>query len=257
MKPIPGTLDGGGAPFATTHWSLVLSCAPDAAPTGEAQAALTKLCRDYWPPLYSFVRRRGHSRHDAQDLVQGFFAHLIETRAYTRADQTKGKFRSFLLASVKNYLADQWDHDHRLRRGGGQEFVLLDDEMDAVEASYAHEPAAETGVTDAERLFERRWAAALVARALTRLEGEFASSAPRAHVFAELKGFLTGGTGLASQEEIAVRLGVPVTTLRSYLSRLRTHYREILRSEVARTLSREEDVDEELQHLARVLTAAS
>ena len=232
-----------------------MACSPETAPPTAAQDALTRLCRDYWPPLYSFVRRRGCSPHDAQDLVQGFFVHLLETRAYARADPAKGRFRSFLLASIKNYLSDQWDHDRRLRRGGGQQFVLLDEEADVVEASYIHEPV-EGPCSDAERVFERRWAAALVARALARLEGKFADQPQKARVYAELKGYLTGGTGLAPQAEVAARLGVPVTTLRSYLSRLRTHYREILRAEVARTVTREEDVDEELQHLARVLTAA-
>ena len=255
MKEIPGTLNTGGTPFATTHWSVVVACGPDNASSHLAQDALTRLCHDYWPPLYSFVRRRGHNAHDAQDLVQGFFVHLLETRAYARADRAKGKFRSFLLASFKHYLADHWDRENRLRRGGGQQFVLLEDEMDTVEAGYAHEPTSGP-CSDAERIFERRWAAALVSRAMDRLEGEFADNPQKARVFAELKGYLTGGAKPPSQEEIAARLGVPMTTLRSYLSRLRTHYREILRAEVARTVSRDDDVDEELQHLARVLTAA-
>lgn len=252
MKALPGTLDGGGAPFATTHWSVVAACCPDTAPSAAVQEALTRLCRDYWPPLYSFVRRRGHNAHDAQDLVQGFFVHLLETQAYTRADRAKGKFRSFLLASLKNFLADRWDHEHRLRRGGGHQFVLLEEELDAVENSYAHEPE-EGPWSDAERLFERRWASALVGRAMRRLESEFADNPQKARVFAELKGYLTGGTNLPTQDDIAARLGVPAVTLRSHLARLRTHYRAILREEVARTVSHVDDVDGELRHLARVL----
>ena len=121
MKDLPGTLQAGGAAFPPTRWSMVADCAygSEVAP-GTGQAALVELCRDYWPPLYSFARRRGHSPHDAQDLVQGYFAFLIESRGYARTDRDKGKFRSFLLASLKHYMADAWDHERRLKRGGGQ-----------------------------------------------------------------------------------------------------------------------------------------
>ena len=255
MKEIPGTLAGGGAAFGTTRWSVVVACNPTGdTPPGVSQAALTTLCHDYWPPLYSFVRRRGYSAHDAQDLVQGFFVHLIEKRAYTQADPAKGKFRSFLLASLKHYLADHWDRANRLRRGGGQEFVLLDEELADAEAGYRHEPS-DGPCADADRLFERRWAAALVSRAMDHLEAESVGTAQRARVFAALKVFLTGGADVPSQEEAAASLGVPLTTLRSHLSRLRAQYREILRAEVARTVARVEDVPGELQHLARVLAA--
>src|SRR5213595_610660 len=133
MKPTPGTLRDGGAAFGTTHWSVVGACRDDREmATGASHAALTRLCRDYWPPLYSFVRRRGYSPADAQDLVQGFFAFLLESKAYAQTDRRKGKFRSFLLASLKHYLSDVWDRERALKRGGQHEFVLLDEEMDAV-----------------------------------------------------------------------------------------------------------------------------
>ncbi len=258
MKDLPGTLQAGGAAFPPTRWSMVADCAhgSEAAP-GAAHAALVELCRDYWPPLYSFVRRRGHGPHDAQDLVQGFFVFLLETRGYARTDPDKGKFRSFLLASIKHYMADAWDRERRLKRGGGQYVLCLDEGLDAAEAHHARHHAATSHLALGEEgLFERRWAAELVARALTRLESEFPTGSAKARVFNALRPYLTGGSNLPGQETVAAELGVPVETLRSYLSRLRARYRELLRAEVARTVAREEDVDEELRHLCHVLTGA-
>jgi RNA polymerase sigma factor (sigma-70 family) len=249
VKGIPGTIQDGGAAFATTHWSVVAACAFENE-TGDA--ALTQLCRDYWPPLYTFARRRGYSPADAQDVVQGFFAHLLETRAYARTDATKGKFRSFLLASLKNYMSDVRDRTRALKRGGDYEFVLLDDEIDEVEALYSRETAA-MSLTE-EQQYERSWAAALVARALERIRAEFNSDA-KAHVFGALKPFLTGGVGLPSHESIAKDLDMPIDTVRSHLSRLRARYREFVREEVARTIGPADDVEEELRHLRRILTA--
>ena len=117
MKATPGTLQEGGASFATTHWSVVAQSALTDVP--EAADALAKLCETYWPPIYSFVRRRGYSPADAQDLTQSFFAFFLRTKAYARTDRLHGKFRSFLLASVKNFLSDNWDRDQAIRRGGG------------------------------------------------------------------------------------------------------------------------------------------
>jgi RNA polymerase sigma factor (sigma-70 family) len=245
VKAVPGTLRGGGAPFATTHWSAIAACALD---SDAAQAALTQLCRDYWPPLYSFVRRRGHPPADAQDLVQGFFAYILETKAYAQADRQKGKFRTFMAASLKHYIANAWDRDRALKRGGDREFVLLD--MEAVETLYASEPAAT--MLDEEQHYEERWAAALVACALARLTAEFGEG-PKARLFGELKPFLYGGVNLPSQEEIARRLEMPITTLRSHLSRLRARYGALLREEVARTIGSADDVDEELRHFRKIL----
>jgi RNA polymerase sigma factor (sigma-70 family) len=213
---------------------------------------LAELCRDYWPPLYSFVRRRGYNSADAQDLVQGFFAHLITTQAYAETDRQKGKFRSFLLASMKHYLADVWDRERALKRGGSYEFVLLDEQVAAAEMQSNGELIPATLTEDLQ--YERQWARALVDRALTRLNQEFTTEA-KADLFRELKPFLSGGSGLPTQEEIAARLRMPIETLRSHLSRLRARYRALLRDEVTRTLSEMDDVDEELQHLCGILTA--
>ena len=122
MKLIPGTLQEGGAAFQSTHWTLVLH-ARQSDPTETARKALSDFCEAYWPPLYTFLRLRGHASPEAQDLVQGFFAFLLETRVYAKTDRNKGKFRSFLLASIKHYMADVWDREHTLKRGGDRSFL--------------------------------------------------------------------------------------------------------------------------------------
>jgi RNA polymerase sigma factor (sigma-70 family) len=247
VKGIPGTIQGGGAAFATTHWSVIEACADDE----NSDSALTRLCQDYWPPLYTFARRRGNSSADAQDLVQGFFAYLLQSKAYAQTDRGKGKFRSFLLASFKNYMTDAWDKARAAKRGGDYEFVLLDDEIEAAEELYRC--VSSSGKSDEEQQYEQTWATALVARALERTEEEF-HHGPKAPVFHALKPFLTGGVGLPSQGEVATRLGVSIDTLRSHLSRLRARYRELLREEVTRTIGVAEDVDEELRHLCSIIT---
>ena len=249
VKGIPGTIQDGGAAFATTHWSVVAACACE---NETADAALAQLCRYYWPPLYTFARRRGYRPADAQDMVQGFFAHLLQTKAYTRTGPSKGKFRSFLLASLKNYMSHVRDRTRALKRGGNYEVLLLGEEIDDVETQYSRETAV-MPLTE-EQQYERSWAMALVARALERIRAEFNSGA-KAHVFGALKPFLTGGAGLPSHESVAKRLDMPVETLRSHLSRLRARYREFVREEVARTIGPADDVEEELRHLRRILTA--
>ena len=247
MKGIPGTIQGGGAAFATTHWSVVEACADDE----NSDTALARLCQDYWPPLYTFARRRGNSSADAQDLVQGFFAYLLQSKAYAQTDRRKGKFRSFLLASFKNYMTDAWDKARAAKRGGDYEFVLLDDEVEAAEALYRC--VSSSVKSDEEQQYEQTWATALVARALERTKEEF-HHGPKARVFHALKPFLTGGVGLPSQDEVATRLGISIDTLRSHLSRLRARYRELLREEVTRTIGIAENVDEELRHLCSIIT---
>ena len=131
VKGVPGTLQSGGASFATTRWSvLAASAASGAGDSSEAEAAVAQLCRDYWPPLYSFVRRRGYSSANAQDLVQGFFTYFLRTKIYAQARSERGKFRSFLLASLNRYLIDDWHRENRLKRGGGESFVVLDEEIE-------------------------------------------------------------------------------------------------------------------------------
>src|SRR5215831_8010711 len=154
VKGSRGTLQEGGASFATTHWSVVAQSALTDVP--EAETALAKLCEMYWPPIYSFVRRRGYAPPDAQDLTQSFFAYFLRTKAYTRTDQLQGKFRCFLLASVKNFLANDWDRSQTIRRGGQYQFVSFDQKT--AEALY---DTAGTLNATAERLFDSGWAKTL------------------------------------------------------------------------------------------------
>lgn len=247
VNGIPGTLQEGGATFATTHWSVVEACAGD----DNAGIALARLCQDYWPPLYTFARRRGNTSADAQDLVQGFFAYLLHSKVYAQTDRRKGKFRSFLLASFKNFMTDAWDKTRAVKRGGDYQFVLLDDEIEAAEALYRRVPV--TLELDEEQRYEQAWATALVARALERTEDEFVNGA-KARLFHVLKPFLTGGVGLPRHDEVASQLHISIDTFRSHLSRLRGRYREFLRDEVARTIGIAEDVDEELRHLCKIIT---
>ncbi|MEO6872741.1 MAG: sigma factor [Chthoniobacterales bacterium] len=250
MKSLPGTLQSGGAVFATTRWSLLAACrdADDRA----AQEAIAQLCQDYWPPLYSFVRRRGYSRVDAQDLVQGFFTHFLRDRLYARSDSAKGKFRTFLLAAMKNYLADDWSKDRALKRGGDQTFLLLDAEIATAEELFASEPAQSS--LDEEWHYEQRWATALVSRALAGLRESFRGEA-KAEIFEKLQPLIAGGANVPRQEDLAAQLALPIDTLRSHLSRMRTRYRTFLREEVARTIGTADDVDEELRRLSQILIA--
>ena len=249
MKGTPGTLQDGGASFATTHWSLVAQSALTDVP--KATDALAQLCETYWPPIYSFVRRRGYAAHDAQDLTQSFFAYFLRTKAYARTDRLHGKFRSFLLASVKNFLADNWDRNQAIRRGGGYEFVSLDQET--AEAFY---DAATASDSTAERLFELRWAKTLTAGALNSLRLELQAEG-KIQLFEQLKGFLAGGSVLPSYDDASARTGLPRATVKTHVHRLRQRYREIVRREVARTVSAPHEIDDELHYLCNVLAQAA
>lgn len=254
MREIPGTLQAGGAAFPPTRWSMVAAGARDwESSPGTARDALAELFRDYWPPLYAFVRRRGYTAHDAQDLTQAFFAYLIESRAHTRADREQGKFRTFLLVVLKRFLADQREREQRLKRGGDQHFVFLDQDLATAEALSVNAPGTDSPGSE-ERLFEWQWAESLVLRAMKSLRSEYAVGA-KTRIFDELQPFLTGGAKLPTQEEAAARLNVPIETLRSHLSRLRARYRELLRAEIARTVRDDADVDDELRYLCQVLIA--
>ncbi len=248
MKGTPGTLHDGGASFATTHWSVVAQSALTDVP--EAADALAKLCETYWSPIYSFIRRRGYSPADAADLTQSFFAYFLRTKAYARTNQLHGKFRSFLLASVKNFLADNWDRDQAIRRGGGYQFVSLDQQT--AEAFY---DATSASASTAERVFELRWAKRLTASALNSLREELLAEG-KCQFFEELKGFLIGGSVLPSYDEASARTGFPRATVKTHVHRLRQRYREIVRREIARTVSAPHEIDEEVRYLCSVLAEA-
>jgi len=249
VKETPGTLQDGGASFATTHWSVVAQSALTDVP--EAANALAQLCEMYWPPIYSFIRRRGYSPADAQDLTQSFFAYFLRTKAYTRTDKLHGKFRSFLLASVKNFLFDNWDRDQAIKRGADFQFVSLDQET--AEAFY---DAAAASDSTAERVFDAGWARTLTTGALNSLREEFQTEG-KLKLFEQLKSFLTGGSTHPSYDETSARMGLPRATTKTHVHRLRQRYREIVRREIARTVSVPHEIDEELRYLCNVLAEAA
>lgn len=218
----------------------------------KARVALAELCQTYWPPLYTFVRTRGYSMHDAQDLTQSFFAHLIEHEIYARTEPAKGRFRSFLLASLKNFISDAYAYAHRLKRGGAEDFLPLDGEcVDAAESLYqSHSENEELGE---DRLFERSWAETLVRVSLERLAAEYTNQGKQI-LFGQLRVFLTGSVEpLPTYNELAATTGLPAATLRSHVTRLRMRYREVLRAEVRQTVQTDAEVADELHQLFHVL----
>lgn len=234
--------------FVTTHWSVVLTAARS--DTTQAHAALAKLCQTYWHPLYTYVRRRGHSPEDAQDLTQEFFARLLEKHWLGNADQTKGRFRSFLLSAMNCFLADEWDKARAQKRGGGVPLVPL--QFDTAETRYGLEPA--DNVTP-ERSFELRWALTLLEEVLNRLRGEYEQEG-KADLFAALHPCLVGERTSQPYSELAAKLGASENTVKSLVHRLRQRYRQLLRDEIAHTVAGSEEVDEELRHLFAVLAGA-
>jgi len=253
MRPemaVSDTDRGDAAPardFRTTHWSVVLLART---PSPDAAAALEKLCRLYWYPVYGFIRQRGHTAENAQDLTQEFFARLLEKNYLKTADASKGRFRSFLLASLSWFLANEWDRANTLKRGGGCAIVSLN-ETDA-EGRYIHEPACE--VTP-EKAYDRRWAHELLANVLNRLAKEF-TEAGRAKHFEELKVFLVDDRGAVSYAEAAQRLEMSPAGVKSSIHRLRQRYGELIRDEITETVDSPEQVEEELRHLLDAVTAA-
>lgn len=238
--------------FPSTRWTIVVKAGDDKTSSRASLDALSELCQIYWQPLYLFLRREGYAREDAQDLTQGFFADLIETRAYARADQQKGRFRSFLLGALKHFAADRYDHDWAQKRGGGVIPLPLNEmTMAEVEAQLGN-----AGAWNADHVYEREWAAALLRQVLDRLAKESALAGKSA-LFENLKSYLsaTQNEKTVPYKELSLRLGRPVATLRSDVARLRARYRAILREEVRGTVIESTEVDEELRYLCQVLAA--
>jgi RNA polymerase sigma factor (sigma-70 family) len=236
--------------FASTRWTVVRQAADSQTSSEHALSALSELCQIYWRPVYLFLRRQRIPQHDAQDLTQSFFADLIENRAYARADEMKGRFRSFLLGTLKHFLAHVRDRDCAQKRGGGGLPVQLDER--AISEAETH--AARCRKWSADGMFEREWAAALLRQALDRLAQEYAVAGKSA-LFEALRAYLKGATPAVPYEEMAKRLGRPAATLRSDVARLRARYRAILREEVSGTVIDSRDVDEELRHLRQAMAA--
>ena len=234
------------AAFATTQWSVVLTAqgrSPD------ADGALEKLCRTYWWPLYGFVRRNGYTPEEAQDLTQGFFALLLERRDLDVVRREKGRLRSYLLTSLKNFLAKSRRRELTVKRGEGRALVPLDELLARERADL--EPADNL---TADRIYERRWALTLLEQVLTRLESEY-RSAGNAKLFDCLKEFLSDEPGRRSQAEVAAELGTTENAVKQAFHRLRQRYRELLRDEIAQTVAVPGDVEDELRHFISVLQA--
>ena len=246
---MPGTLQEGGASFQTTHWTLVWQAARNES-TESVQQALSVFCQVYWPPLYAFLRHRRYSSTDAKDLVQAFFAHLLTQNTLSRADQAKGRLRTFLLRSLQNFLINEHDRARALKRGGESEILSFDQYLPEAEAAMSG-----TAHLDDVSCYDLTWASNIVTRSWQDLHEAFAAEG-KSKLLEELKPFVAGGmTTPPNQEDVAARLGVPIATLRTWISRLRRQYRDSLRTEVARTVSDPVDVDEELRYLYRILMA--
>ena len=236
---------GRSGVFFTTHWSVVLQAGREDSP--QTAEALESLCRSYWYPLYAYVRRHGHDAHDAPDLVQGFFARFLERKYLRHADRNRGRFRTFLLSSLQNFLINEWNKANREKRGGSRRILSLDEEM--AEARFAAEPAMDQ---PPDALYDRGWAAVLLDRAIAALRAEFEQSGKQ-DVFERLKVFVWGEKNALSYAAMAEQLGMTEGAVKVAVHRLRQRYGELLRAEVAQTVTTPVEVDEELRYLVSVI----
>lgn len=241
--------DVGASPswFVTTHWSVVLSAKES--PTTQADAALEQLCQTYWWPLYAFVRRRGHEMHDAQDLTQEFFCRLLAKDFLRSVDRTKGKFRSYLLGAMENFLNKEWRKVNTQKRGGRYRFVPMDAE--SAEEQYLQIPA--TGQTP-EQIYDYQWAIKLFEQVLNRLRNEEIAKG-RQRQFEALKVFLSGDRFTGRYAELALQLETTEAALKMAVSRMKKRYGELLCEEVAHTVSNPAEVEDELRALAAIVAA--
>jgi len=236
----------GAATFATTHWSVVLSVGQST--DTQASEALEQLCRTYWFPLYLFVRRSGHDEETAKDLTQAFFERLLEKDWFKDADATRGRFRTFLLAALKHFLANARDREKAVKRGGRYRFVPLETSIaEATLLSGTHHDL------DPEQLFERRWAMTLLDQVDQALEAEHIADG-KAALFSALQVYLTGDKDRPPYSITASQLGMSVEAVRKAVERLRHRYGQLLRHAVAQTVDTPEDIDAELRHLRAVVS---
>ena len=230
--------------FETTHWSMVLRAGGTSAASSDA---LEKLCRAYWPPMYSWVRSQGHSVEESQDLTQEFFARLLRYESVSRANPEQGRFRSFLLGALKNFLANEWHKSRAQKRGGGQALISFDAvegyERDAIEPRSDETP---------DKLFDRRWAETLLARVNARLRREYEAAELIAR-FDALKIYLLGGNGPVPYSETATALGISESAVKSAIFKLRQRYGELVRHEIAQTVNSETEVEDEIRCLLAAL----
>lgn len=232
--------------FATTHWSVVVAAA--GRPDSHSQEALATLCSIYWYPLYAYVRRQGYSAEEGQDLTQGFFARLLEKNYLQDVKRERGKFRSFLLASLKHFLANERDRVRAQKRGGGSSLIPLD--ITTAEGRYSLEPSHEM---TPEKIFDRRWALTLLDQVLARLREEFASAGKTDH-FDRLKIFLTGEAGI-HYRQIAAEMKMKEGAFKVAIHRLRRRYRDLLREEIAQTVADPDDIEAEIRHLFAAISS--
>ncbi len=235
-----------GGVFATTHWSVVLAAGEENTP--QSAAALEQLCRAYWYPLYGYVRRRGYSPEDAQDLTQEFFGRFIERESFSLADPARGRFRTFLLKSLQNFLTDDWKRVHRAKRGGSAFVLPLDGG-----AAGGRQLDELTEKLTPERAYEERWALTLLEQVLARMREDY-GRAGKAGLFEALQDLLWGAVASVTYAELAKQLAMTEGALRVAVHRLRADYRERLRAEVAHTVSDPGEVDAELRHLISVVS---
>jgi RNA polymerase sigma factor (sigma-70 family) len=232
--------------FVTTHWSLVLTAANQ--DTDRAQAALARLCKTYWYPLYAYVRRRGYNSHDAQDLTQEFFARLLEQNWLAQADRERGRFRTFLLTALSHFLANEWHKAHAQKRGGSAQIVPL--QLDNAETRYGKEPA---DPLTPEQCYERRWVLALLDEVLNRLRAEHEEE-NKLELFDALKPCLGGDGRSDPYAVLGAKLGLSEGAVKTAVHRLRQRYRKLLREEISQTVASTTEVDEELRYLMSVLS---
>ena len=230
------------ARFGTTHWSAVLEAGQG------AEEALLNLCRIYWPPLYAYIRRRGHPLHEAQDLTQAFFAHLLQKRALRAVASSKGRFRSFLLVSLKHFLDNEWHKAHTLKRGGRHVFISWDDlkpdERELLEPRDHQTP---------ERMFDRRWALTLLERVMGQLRKECAA-ARKGEVFETLQVYLTMDAEGKTYHEVAAQLNMSDGAVKVTIHRLRRRFGELVREQIARTVEGPDEIEDEIRQLFAALS---
>jgi RNA polymerase sigma factor (sigma-70 family) len=231
--------------FNTTHWSVIIAAGDQA--TLASRAALENLCRAYWRPIYAYVRQRGHRPEEAEDLTQAFFEHVLERKLFSVADRRRGRFRTFLLHCCEYFIAKQWRDQQRLKRGGGQQVFSLD--AAPTEEWYQNQPL---DLMTPERLYERRWALAVLARVHDRLRQEWAN-AGKGSQFGALQAYLSGERETTPCAHTALELGMSEGAVRTAVHRLRQRYGQLLREEVAQTISNPDDLEDELRHLMTVL----
>ena len=231
--------------FATTRWSIVLAAGRDSSP--EAKTALATLCETYWFPLYAFVRRQGYDAQDAQDLTQGFFTRLLEKKDLRDVQRERGKFRSFLLASMKHFLMNEWDRTQAQKRGGGQRMLSVD--FDEAESRLRLEPSHEQ---TPEVIFEKQWALTLLDRVRAVLREEFVS-AHKAEQFDRLHVYLTGEKSAVTYAEVAEELRISEAAVKMAVSRLRRRFHDRLRKEIGQTVATEDEIDDEIRALTDAL----